>query len=68
MLKAQELRDQSVEELEASYLDCQKELFHMINEMKQTKKIEKPHLIREKKRGIARLLTIIKEKKEKARG
>lgn len=63
MKKAQEFRDQSLEELEAACTDARKELFNLINEMKHTKKVEKPHLVRHKKREIALMLTVINEKK-----
>ena len=45
MLKAKELRDQSKEELEAKAYDLQNELFQLVNSKKQTKKLDKPHLI-----------------------
>ncbi|MBN9377054.1 MAG: 50S ribosomal protein L29 [Chlamydiales bacterium 38-26] len=67
MKKAQDFRDQSLEELEANCRDARKELFNLINEMKQTKKVEKPHLVRHKKREIALLLTVINEKKQLAK-
>jgi large subunit ribosomal protein L29 len=62
MLKAKNLRDQSIEELEAILLDTKKELFTLKNEMKQSKKLEKPHLLSEKKNDIAKLLTVVREK------
>lgn len=62
MTKASDLRAMAVEELEAVFLDLQKEIYHLVNEMKQTKKVEKPHLIRLKKKERARLLTILHEK------
>lgn len=67
MKKAQEFRDQSLNELEASCNDARKELFTLINEMKQSKKVEKPHLVKHKKREIALLLTVINEKKRAAK-
>jgi large subunit ribosomal protein L29 len=66
MGKAKEFRDMSVEELQALYQDSCHSLYHLINELKKTKKIEKPHLIKEKKKDIARLLTIITEKQSEA--
>jgi large subunit ribosomal protein L29 len=63
MKKAQEFRDQSLEDLEVNCRDARKELFHLINEIKQTKKVEKPHLVRHKKREIALMLTVINEKR-----
>lgn len=62
MIKAKDLRDQPLEELEAALQETRKELFHLNNERKQTKKLEKPHLLREKKKDIAKLLTVIREK------
>lgn len=62
MLKASNLRDMAVEELEATLSDLSKELFHLINEMKRAKKLDKPHLLRQKKKEKARLLTILHEK------
>ncbi len=67
MKKAQEFRDQALDELEANCRDARKELFNLINEMKQNKKIEKPHLVRHKKHEIALLLTVINEKKRKTK-
>lgn len=49
MPKAKELRDQSREELQALYADLSKEIFELRNELKTTRKLEKPHLIRLKK-------------------
>jgi large subunit ribosomal protein L29 len=62
MMKAKNLRDQAIEELEAMLADLRKELFNLINERRQAKKLEKPHLINEKKKDIARLLTVIRAK------
>lgn len=61
-MKAKEMRDQTIDELEATYNDARKELFQLINEMQRTKKIEKPHLLRQKRKDIARLLTVLTEK------
>lgn len=66
MSKAKEFRDLSVEELEASYLDAAKELFELRNEQKLTKKHDQPHLHRELKRNIARMLTVLGEKRRAA--
>lgn len=62
MLKAVDLISQSIDELEAQCDDYQKSLFRLVNEAKQTKKAEKPHLIREKRKDIARLRTTIRQK------
>ena len=62
ILKAKDFRDKSVEELEATYDDLCKELFQLKNEGRHSKKLEKPHLIGQKKKEIARLLTVLNEK------
>lgn len=66
MTKAKDYRDQSVEELRALYQDLSKELFQLRNEMKITRKMEKPHLLREKKKDRARVMTILREKQPTA--
>lgn len=63
MLKAKDLRDQSIEELEATYSDYCKQLYHAVNAMKQSKKAEKPHTVPALKKDIARLLTVIRQKR-----
>lgn len=63
MLKAKDLRDVVIEELEAQLQDIKAELFELVNEIKKSKKLDKPHLIREKKKNIAKLITVIKEKR-----
>ena len=63
MYKAKDLRDQSLEELEAIYDDSCKKLFVLTNEFKSQKKLEKPHLLKNVRKDIARILTVISEKK-----
>lgn len=63
MYKAKDLRDQSIEELEAIYDDSCKKLFTLINEMKSQKKREKPHEIKHARKDIARILTVMSEKR-----
>lgn len=62
MPKAQEFKDQSAQELSALYRDLSKEIYDLTNEFKITRKIEKPHLIRAKKRDRARVLTFLRQK------
>lgn len=63
MLKASNFRDMSIDELEATFGDIRKELYELINEKKRTKKLEKPHMLRQKRKEKARLLTILHEKR-----
>ena len=63
MLKAKELKDQSTEELNALELDLSREIFELKNELKTARKLEKPHLLKEKRKDRARILTILSQKK-----
>lgn len=64
MATAQNYRDQSVEELEAILREMSAKLFTLRNEKKMAGKVEKPHLLRETRREIARLLTVLGEKQK----
>lgn len=63
MYKAKELRDQSIEELDAIYEDTCKKLFELNNQFRSQKKREKPHEIKHARKDIARLLTVLSEKR-----
>ena len=60
-----EFRDQSVEERKAMLHDPSKNIFEMKNEISTTRKIDKPNLLRKKKRDRARILTLLNRKGEK---
>jgi large subunit ribosomal protein L29 len=62
MAKTSEFKERSVEELKENYLELSKDLFQLKNEFKLTKKSEKPHLMRAKKRDRARVLTFLRQK------
>jgi large subunit ribosomal protein L29 len=68
MLKAQELRDKSVEELNATLLDIKREIFTMQNTRKISMKTDMPHLFRSKRHDIARINTVLNEKKRLKQG
>ena len=65
MLKAKDLINQSVEELEAQYEDLSREIFELLNELKLARKLDKPHLLSEKRRDRARVLTVLRQKQVK---
>jgi len=65
MAKAKDFRDQSLEELDATYQDACKNLFHLRNSFRGENKREKPHQMRIVKKDIARLLTVMTEKRNK---
>ncbi|MEN9344322.1 MAG: ribosomal protein [Chlamydiota bacterium] len=65
MVKAKELRNQSEAELQALYYDLSSELFELRNQMKVTRKLEKPHLLKAKKKDRARVMTVLSQKQMK---
>lgn len=62
MLKAEEIRDKSLAEIEACLKDARHELFVLLNDAQRNKKMEKPHMKTEKRKEIARLLTVKRSK------
>lgn len=65
-MKAKELRDLSDEELALQAAQMRRERFELLNEFKQTKKIEGAHRLRVIRRSIARVLTIQKQRERQA--
>lgn len=63
MYKAKDLRDQSLQELDAMLQEARKKLFQLTNQFRAEKKREKPHEIRHARKDIARLETVLTEKK-----
>ncbi|GAB4227664.1 MAG: 50S ribosomal protein L29 [Chlamydiales bacterium] len=62
-MKTKELRDLSIEELEALYREKCQERFNHKNAFKDT--TAKPHKLKDVKKTIARILTILREKELK---
>lgn len=60
-LKTSEIRDLGVDELRAKYNGLLQELFSL-RQQARTGKLEKPDMIRQTKKDIARTLTILREK------
>lgn len=59
-------KDQSVKELEARVYELDQEIFELRNELATQRKLERPHLIKSKRREKARILTFLNQKnKEK---
>jgi large subunit ribosomal protein L29 len=67
MYKAKELRDQSIEELEAIYTDSCKQLFLLNNKRAIEKGSQAPHEAKHVRKDIARILTIKSEKQRQAK-
>lgn len=64
-MKASELINLSDEELEARYEDLCREIFELTSELRVSRKLEKPHQLKEKKKDRARILTVLRQKKSK---
>ncbi|MFI5333993.1 MAG: 50S ribosomal protein L29 [Chlamydiales bacterium] len=67
MLQVKELREKNVTELREQERELAKEVYEMYCELSLSRKLEKPHLVREKKRDRAKLLTVLREKQESVR-
>lgn len=61
-MKASQFRDLSVEELQDRERELSEQLF-ALRLQKVTGQLEKPHRVREVRRDLARLLTILREKR-----
>lgn len=59
MLDIKDLRKQSLPELKAMVQDLSKEIYDLKTELSIARKIDKPHLLRDKKRDRARVMTVI---------
>ena len=62
MSEVDELKSKTEEELTSIVSDLDVEIFKLRNELKVTRKLEKPHVLSQKKRKRARVLTILTEK------
>ncbi|MFV0339926.1 MAG: 50S ribosomal protein L29 [Parachlamydiaceae bacterium] len=63
MSKAKEFRDQTVEELEALEADKRREYFTLASKREKEKKLDNPQVLRNIRRDVARILTVLNEKK-----
>jgi len=64
MLKVSDLRSLSRQELEDKIIALKKSLFEMVSR-KETGRIEKPSGIKETRRDVARILTVLSEMKQR---
>lgn len=62
MLKMEDLKNQSSEELKNLQHNLSREIYGLKCELKINRKTEKPHLLREKKKDRARVLTALQQK------
>lgn len=64
MLKAKDLRGQTIEELEAKIDEIENEFFQLKSKLKTERKLEKPHMIKKLKKDKAKILTVLTEKEQ----
>lgn len=64
-MKANELRQKSVDELQQELLALRREQFNL-RVQQATGQLSKPHLVRQVRRNIARVKTVLHEQKGKA--
>lgn len=66
MLKAKDLRNENLDELKAKVFTLRQEVYELRggNERKR----EKPHLIAQKRKDIAKILTVLREKEDGKNG
>jgi large subunit ribosomal protein L29 len=55
--------ERSVDDLKSLYKEYSTEIFNLRNELAVSRKLEKPHLLKEKKKDRARVLTALRTKK-----
>jgi len=60
--KKNELKDQSIQELEAAARDLDRELYALRSELSLSRKLEKPHRLKAKRKEKARVLTLLTQK------
>jgi len=64
-MKSKEIREMSIDQLNQQLISKEEELFNLKIQL-ATKQLENPMKIREARRNVARLKTILKEKRPKA--
>ncbi len=60
-MKASEIREMTVEELNKKVLELKEELFHL-NFQNAINQLDNPHKIADVKKDIARVMTVLREK------
>ena len=60
-MKANELREMSVEQLNAKLVELKEELFNLRFQL-EVQQLENPHKIKDVKHDIARVMTVLREK------
>lgn len=67
MSKMKELEKQTLKELQTAYLELSRDIYLLKTNLNVSKKLDKPHLLKQKKKDRARVITAFNKKsKEKA--
>ena len=64
MSHIKEMRDLTKEQLESMLADLNREIYELKNQLSAARKLEKPYLLKEKKKDRARAMFILAEKTE----
>ena len=64
--KKKSLHDETVAELKAQLVNIDRDLFALRNELATNRKLEKPHLLIQRRKEKARVLTVITQKEKKS--
>ena len=64
MSHIKEMRDLTTGQLESMLEDLNREIYELKNQLSSARKLEKPHLLKEKKKDRARVMFILAEKTE----
>ncbi|HEU64640.1 MAG: 50S ribosomal protein L29 [Candidatus Anoxychlamydiales bacterium] len=67
MTKISEIRDQAEDQLEFRLTEIDREYFDLVNELKISHKLEKPHFLKSLKKEKAQILTILTERKRQSK-
>lgn len=59
MSKTKDLANQTIDELKATARELDREIFKLRNELSTQRRLEKPHLLKEKRKNRARALTLM---------
>ena len=63
-----EFKNQSVHELQVAEKDLARELYWLRSELSVNRKLDKPHLLKAKRKDRARILTFLTQKQQSEKG
>lgn len=67
-MKMKDIREKQEAELISLEEELRRDLFELLNEKRINRSLEKPHLIRQTRRSIAKIKTFLNEKKTTSEG